>query len=256
MPGKYQDHVTGEYYETQAEALYQERLHQEFFIAADDEIRAARRKKKKMEHELMEQERQRNIEREAWRQYQAKLKEQEERKRWMALPREQQIKEIIDKTMAKSSYIPPTLFSPALSGFFVVAIFAVLIKSAPKIDPIWSIIMFLFFIVGLVITKNALADYKTAKKKDDELIEEMKETARKTKSKALTIKLEGPLELKGSVYFLRHHIHFAAKYGFEVTNPELQALYNKVREKLARFNETQDLDWENLWNEKPRETAA
>lgn len=255
MPGKYEDHMTGEYFETQEEALCQERMYQEFFIAADDEARAWR-VRQQMEHERMERDRERTLQERAWKQYQAKLKEQEERKRWQGLPREQQIKEIIDTTMAKSSYIPPTIFSPALSGFFVVVIFAVLIKSAPTIEPLWSIIMFLFFIVGLVITKNALADYKTAKKKDDELIEDMKEAARKTKSKALTIQLEGPLELKESVYFLRHHIHFAAKYGFEVTNPELQALYNKVREKLARFNETQDLDWESLWNEKPKETAA
>lgn len=255
MPIKYEDPVTGEYFDTESEADFSGMLHREMYF--NDDGGAAERARQEMEEELMEQERQRNLQERAWKQYQAKLKES---KRWRELSREQQIKEIIDTTMAQGSYTPPTLFSTLLSGLFVVVIFDALIESSPKIEPLWSITMFLFFIVSLAITKNTLANYITAKKRDNELdnelIEEMKKIARETKSKALTIELPEPLGLEGSVVALRHYIYLAAKYGFEVTNPELQEFYKKNREELIRRKDTCDLDWESLWNEKTKETAA
>ena len=254
MPIKYEDPVTGEYFDTESEADFSGMLHREMYF--NDDGGAAARARQEMEEELMEQERQRNLAERAWKQYQAKLKEQEERKRWMELPVEQKIKGITDKAMTLGTYNPPSLVLPFLSCFIVVGIFITFLKLNAKIDSLFSLLHLFILIGSIAIIEDLFSSYKATKKRDESFVEELKKIARETKSKALTIELPKPLELEGSAIALQYYIYFAAKYGFEVTNPEFQGLYNKLRKKLMRFDETQDLDWESLWNEKPKETAA
>lgn len=255
MSGPYQDHVSGQYYENQQEALYQERMHQEFFIAADDEARAWR-VRQQMEHERMERDRERTLQERAWKQYQAKLKEQEERKRWQRLSHEQQLKAIIDNAMDSVMYHPTSKITRILiyavyATIFVFSIYMFIENKFGFTSLVWGV--GIFFPCTLIMS-TIYDDWQCELKSYDDLLEEMKETARKTKSKALTIQLEEPLDFKNNS--LKYRIYFAAKYGFEVTNPEFQELYKKNRKELVRRSKNQDLDWESLWNEKPKETAA
>lgn len=257
MPGPYQDPVTGKYFNTRSEAEFQGMLHREMYF--NDDGGAAARVRQQMEYERMEQERQRNIEREAWKQYQAKLKEQEERKRWMALPMEQKMKKIAAKAMVFGTYEPPTPFMAYLISIIAAGLVVSFLNFSIKMNSFWCFLHFFASLGSIKFAKTAFSDYKCRVKRDNDLVKSMKETARKTKSNAITIEYKEPLELSKRdhcVYDLRYHIYFIAKYGFKVTNPELQEIYNKTRETLRWRKEIQDLDWENLWNEKPRETAA
>lgn len=254
MSGPYQDPVTGKYFNTRSEAEFSGMLHREMYFNDDGGV--AERARQQMEYERMEQERQRNIEREAWKQYQAKLKEQEERKRWQGLSHEQQLKEIIDNAMDSGMYHPVSKITPMLIYAVYAVIFAITIYIFIKTEfnsntLLWCFLLFFPIICVMLATYS---DWQCEQKKDNDLLEGMKETARKTKSKALTIQLEEPLDLKNNS--LKYRIYFAAKYGFEVTNPEFQELYKKTRKLLVRDCDTKDLDWESLWNEKPKETAA
>ena len=256
MPGQYQDHMTGEYYETQEEALYQEKMHQEFFIDADDEERARR----KREYELMDQERQRRLEEEAWRQYQAQLREQEERKRWRELPREQQIKEIVNNTLTWGVYEPVSTLSKVRIIFwgscYVACMIALIWKSGGELDTFAALFFGIISFALLLIILRKSSCMKEEENGYKQILEAMKTAARNDRSSVLTINFSDTLELEQETAFLWRSIYIAAKYGFEIANPELQELYKKTKEELVRRNETQDLDWESLWNEKPKETAA
>lgn len=212
MSGPYQDPVTGKYFNTRSEAEFQGMLHREMYF--NDDGGAAARVRQQMEYERMEQERQRNIEREAWKQYQAKLKEQEERKRWMALPMEQKIKEITDKAMTLRTYNTPSLVSTFLSCFIVVGIFITFLKLNAKIDSLFSLLHLFILIGSIAITKELFSSYKANKKRDESFVDELKKIARETKSKALTVELPKPLELEGSAIALQYYIYFAAKVRF------------------------------------------
>ena len=255
MPIKYEDPVTGEYFDTESEADSSGMLHREMYF--NDDGGAAARARQEMEEELMEQERQRNIERErAWKQYQAQLREQEERKRWQGLSHEQQLKEIIDNAMDSVMYHPTSKITRILiyavyATIFVFSIYMFIENKFGFTSLVWGVVI---FFPCTILMSTIYDDWQRELKSYDDLLEEMKETARKTKSKALTIQLEEPLDLKNNS--LKYRIYFAAKYGFEVTNPEFQELYKKTRKLLVRDCDTKDLDWESLWSEKPKETAA
>lgn len=263
MSGPYQDHVSGQYYENQQEALYQERMHQEFFIAADDEARAWR-VRQQMEHERMERDRERTLQERAWKQAlaeaRAKLEEQKRREQWLSLTPEQQWLSIANCAKCWDLYEAPSKLWTAFWGcFFTVILLAIFLKYTYRLGTGGGIIWALVFLGVESFFLNSLTKAHEEEKKQLKLLDEMKEVVRRTQSKTLHVEFAKPIKFDKraeNIEKLWRYMYVAAKYGFEVDNPELQEFYKKNREELIRRKDTCDLDWESLWNEKPKETAA
>ncbi|MGI6075241.1 MAG: hypothetical protein ACOYD9_02575 [Pyramidobacter sp.] len=259
MSGPYQDPTSGQYYESQQEALYQQRMHQEFFIAANDEAQA-RRARQQMEYERMEQERQRTHEERAWKQYQARLEEQKRREQWLRLSPEQQWKSIVDRAKCWNLYEAPSkLWTASWGCFFTVILVTIFLKYTDKLGTIGGIMWALAFLGVESFFLNSLTKAHEEEKKQLKILDKMKEVARRTQNKTLHVEFAKPFEfdkLNEDTEKLWRYMYVAAKYGFEVDNPELQEFYKKNREELVRRKDTRDIDWESLWNEKPKETVA